>query len=91
MSESHLASDPVLTASPLQASTLGGGGPTGIVRAIYIAAAAEGALVAVPRVMALPGRGLEGDRYFLAVQRYACRKTQGTKDLRQTATLAELP
>jgi hypothetical protein len=28
---------------------------------------------------------------FLAVQRYACRKTQGTKDLRQTATLAELP
>jgi hypothetical protein len=27
----------------------------------------------------------------LAVQRYACRKTQGTKDLRQTATLAELP
>jgi hypothetical protein len=28
---------------------------------------------------------------YLTVQRYACRKTQGTKDLRQTATLAELP
>ncbi len=37
----------------------------GIVRAIYIAAGAKESMVAVPQVVAVPGRGLEGDRYFL--------------------------
>src|ERR1700738_4858885 len=36
--------------------------PAGFVRAIFVAAGAGQPLLAVPRVQALPGRGLEGDR-----------------------------
>jgi MOSC domain-containing protein YiiM len=39
--------------------------PTGVVRAIYIVARAKESMVAVPQVVAVPGKGLEGDRYFL--------------------------
>lgn len=38
---------------------------------IFIAPAAEGAMVAVSAVRALPGAGLEGDRYFLKVGTYS--------------------
>jgi MOSC domain-containing protein YiiM len=37
----------------------------GVVGAVYVAADAGEAPVAVERVRAVPGRGLEGDRYFL--------------------------
>jgi MOSC domain-containing protein YiiM len=37
----------------------------GVVRAIYLAPQRGKPLAAVPRVRAVPGRGLEGDRYFL--------------------------
>ena len=39
----------------------------GTVRAIYVAAAAGAAPVAVGEARAVAGRGLEGDRYFLGV------------------------
>jgi MOSC domain-containing protein YiiM len=35
-----------------------------VIRAIYIAADPEGPMVSVPEVLAVPQRGLEGDRYF---------------------------
>jgi MOSC domain-containing protein YiiM len=37
---------------------------TGIVRGIYLAPAARQPLLAVAQVRAIPGKGLEGDRYF---------------------------
>jgi MOSC domain-containing protein YiiM len=37
---------------------------TGTVSAVYVAPAAESAMVAVPSASAVAGRGLEGDRYF---------------------------
>jgi MOSC domain-containing protein YiiM len=39
---------------------------TGILRGIWIAAAARAPLSCIDKVRAVPGRGLEGDRYFLA-------------------------
>ena len=38
---------------------------TGRVESIHIAAVAKAPMQAVDRVLAIPGRGLEGDRYFL--------------------------
>lgn len=38
--------------------------PAGRVGAVFVAPAAEAAMVAVDAVRAVPGRGLEGDRYF---------------------------
>ena len=38
--------------------------PDGVVRAVYVAAEAGQPVSAVPRVRAVPGQGLEGDRYF---------------------------
>jgi MOSC domain-containing protein YiiM len=38
---------------------------TGVISAIHVAAGAGEPLLAVSRVQAVPGRGLEGDRYFL--------------------------
>jgi len=40
---------------------------TGTVRAIYVAPAAEAAAVSVNEARVVPGRGLEGDRYFHGV------------------------
>jgi MOSC domain-containing protein YiiM len=37
----------------------------GIVRAVYIAPVAKESMLAVPQILAVPGKGLEGDRYFL--------------------------
>jgi MOSC domain-containing protein YiiM len=39
----------------------------GIIQAIYVAPTAREALVSVPEVRALAGKGLEGDRYALGV------------------------
>ena len=39
---------------------------TGVLRGIWISAAARDPLVSVAEVRAVPGRGLEGDRYFFA-------------------------
>ena len=41
------------------------------VASIFIAPAAEGTMVAVSAVRAVPGAGLEGDRYFLKVGTYS--------------------
>lgn len=43
----------------------------GIVVSIHIAAAAEGPMVSVSEVRAVPGKGLEGDRYFSKVGTYS--------------------
>jgi MOSC domain-containing protein YiiM len=48
----------------------GGGGR---VVAIHISPTAEGSMTAVDEVRAVPGRGLEGDRYFLGVGSYSDR------------------
>lgn len=40
---------------------------TGIVTGIFIASAAEAPMTSVAAVRAVPGRGLDGDRYFEAV------------------------
>jgi len=39
---------------------------TGLLRGIWISATARNPLVSVAEVRAVPGRGLEGDRYFFA-------------------------
>jgi MOSC domain-containing protein YiiM len=39
----------------------------GVVEAIYVTPAAKADMLPVPRVTAVAGRGLEGDRYFLGV------------------------
>lgn len=38
---------------------------TGILRSIWISSTARSSLVSIAEVRAVPGRGLEGDRYFL--------------------------
>ena len=43
----------------------------GTISAIYLAPAAGAALTVVPQVRAMPGHGLEGDRYFLGVGSYS--------------------
>jgi MOSC domain-containing protein YiiM len=49
------------------------GGAGGRVVAIHISPTAEGSMSAVDEVRAVPGRGLEGDRYFLGVGSYSDR------------------
>lgn len=44
----------------------------GTVTAIFIAAAAEASMVAVDEVRAIPGRGVEGDRYSSAAGTFSC-------------------
>jgi MOSC domain-containing protein YiiM len=44
---------------------------SGRVEAIYVAPAAGAAMLAVPQVRAVPGKGLEGDRYFKARGTYS--------------------
>src|SRR6202035_861792 len=51
--------------------TAGGGGRGG---AKHISLTAEGTMTAVDDVRAVPGRGLEGDRYFLGVDTYSDRR-----------------
>lgn len=44
---------------------------TGTVVSLHIAPAAEAVMVSVPAVRAVPGRGLEGDRYFVQAGTYS--------------------
>src|ERR1700737_4852834 len=48
-------------------------GSAGRVVAIHISVTAEGTMTAVDEVRAVPGQGLEGDRYFLGVGSYSDR------------------
>jgi MOSC domain-containing protein YiiM len=50
---------------------------TGTVVSIHIAPAAEAPTVSVPAVRAVPGRGLEGDRYFAKAGTYSERPGTG--------------
>ncbi len=50
---------------------------TGEVASIHISPEAEGAMRSVRSVRAVPGRGLEGDRYFRAVGTYSDRPGTG--------------
>ena len=50
---------------------------TGKVASIHISPEAEGAMRFVRTVRAVPGRGLEGDRYFRAVGTYSDRPGTG--------------
>ncbi len=52
--------------------TISGAG-AGRVLSIHISRSAEGAMTAVDEVRAVPGRGLEGDRYFLGAGTYSDR------------------
>jgi MOSC domain-containing protein YiiM len=49
----------------------------GTVISIHIAPKAEGPMASVPEVHAVPGRGLEGDRYFQRVGTYSERPGTG--------------
>lgn len=49
------------------------GAATGEVLAIHIAAGAEGAMQGVDRIQAVPGKGLVGDRYYLATGTYSAK------------------
>jgi MOSC domain-containing protein YiiM len=49
----------------------------GVVVAIHIAQEAAGPMVAVPEARAIPGQGLEGDRYFRNVGTYSARPGTG--------------
>jgi MOSC domain-containing protein YiiM len=48
-------------------------GSAGRVVAIHISPTSEGTMTAVDEVRAVPGQGLEGDRYFLGVGSYSDR------------------
>ncbi len=49
----------------------------GEVVAIHVAAAAKGSMVSVTEVRAVPGKGLEGDRYFSKVGTYSNNPSSG--------------
>ena len=49
-------------------------GVPGLIVSIHVAAAAGSPMTAVEEVRALPGRGLEGDRYFLRTGTYSARE-----------------
>jgi len=49
------------------------GSAAGHVVAIHVSPSAEGEMTGVDKVRAVPGRGLEGDRYFLGVGSYSDR------------------
>ncbi len=58
----------------------------GSVVSIHIAPAASAPMVTLAEVRAVPGRGLEGDRYFLGTGRYSPRPSAGGREV----TLIEL-
>lgn len=64
----------------------------GRVVSIHLAAAAGAPMVTVPEVRAVPGRGLEGDRYFLGTGHYSPRPSAGGREvtLIETETLEAL-
>jgi MOSC domain-containing protein YiiM len=47
---------------------------TGTVVSLHIAPAAAGGMVSVPAVRAVPGRGLEGDRYYAEIGTYSDKR-----------------
>ena len=57
--------------------------PTPTVRNIFISPAADAPMQEVPKVMALAGRGLEGDRYALGTGSYS----HSPRDISRHATL----
>ncbi len=64
----------------------------GTVASLHIAAEAGAAMVVVPEVRAVPGRGLEGDRYFLGRGHYSDRPSYGGREvtLIETETIEAL-
>jgi len=58
----------------------------GSVVSIHIAPAASAPMVTLAEVRAVPGRGLEGDRYFLGTGHYSPRPSAGGREV----TLIEL-
>lgn len=65
-----------MTTEPAQATEAGQSNATGRVVSIHITPKAEAPMVAVNEVRAMPGRGLEGDRYFQHTGTYS--ETPGT-------------
>jgi len=53
----------------------------GNVVSIHIATEASAPMHAVTEVRAVPGRGLEGDRYFLGTGHYSVRPSQGGREV----------
>lgn len=53
----------------------------GLVVSLHIAPEASVKMVTVPEVRAVPGRGLEGDRYFLGTGFYSPRPSQGGREV----------
>ena len=49
----------------------------GVVSAMHIAREAAGPVVSVPEIRAVPGQGLEGDRYFRKTGTYSARPGTG--------------
>jgi MOSC domain-containing protein len=53
----------------------------GRVVSLHVAPAASAKMQTVPEVRAVPGRGLEGDRYFLGTGFYSPRPSQGGREV----------
>jgi MOSC domain-containing protein YiiM len=65
--------------STVDAASDGSSGPawSGRVKGIFVSAVAEAPMDSVPEVNAVPGRGLEGDRYFERIGTYSDREGTG--------------
>jgi MOSC domain-containing protein YiiM len=53
----------------------------GAVVSIHVAPSASAPMEMVPRVRAVPGKGLEGDRYFTGVGHYSARPSHGGREV----------
>ncbi len=53
----------------------------GSVVSLHLAPEASAPMVTVPEVRAVPGRGLEGDRYFLGRGRYSATPSHGGREV----------